>query len=464
MQTETTSDNASAKPTRRFRSPHPGVKLKPPTLKVPYWRARFVDPDTAKSVDVRVPSTVSTKSQRRDWAIRKSRDLIKRQAELDAGAVRKTGGSLEDAVALFVEKKKSELRKKTMKRYKVASNHMLAWATANGIALDSFGLPQLMDLREHLHDQPKRYATKRGTTRSAGKPRSRASVNSDLRAIGTILNYLRRRKMLPRISIEDLKDGLQKYGENKAKPEFLTVHELQTLFAACERHDAETFRMTREERTENGQRKTSRPGRTPRFIQIAPFALTAVLSGMRLEELCSIEWSTHVDLEAIDYQQKPIGQISLRAQDTKIHEERTVFLDVSPMLRELFLALERASGGTGRVFDEIDSDVATATMKRLRKFYGAPKRFTWQRLRATCATFLACAPAIYGAAAPFHAAQQLGHSTDIQKKHYAGRIPGIPNTVRTLEAAMQIEAHAKAAITRITSELEHDNVVTLKRR
>jgi hypothetical protein len=69
--------------------------------------------------------------------------------------------------------------------------------------------------------------------------------------------------------------------------------------------------------------------------------------------------------------------------------------------------------------------------------YGAPE-FSWQLLRSTASTYLACSN-IFGSATLFLAAKQLGHSPQVAERHYAGTIRSIHRDVRTLEAAMQID-------------------------
>jgi hypothetical protein len=65
--------------------------------------------------------------------------------------------------------------------------------------------------------------------------------------------------------------------------------------------------------------------------------------------------------------------------------------------------------------------------------------WTYRLLRATCGSFLANAPGIWGAASAFRTAKQLGHSVTISEKFYLGLCPGIPPEARTVETAMQAE-------------------------
>jgi len=70
--------------------------------------------------------------------------------------------------------------------------------------------------------------------------------------------------------------------------------------------------------------------------------------------------------------------------------------------------------------------------------HGAPVELTWRLLRHTCATYLTCAPGIYGAASAYMSARQLGHSVGVAQRHYLGLVRGIPREATTLEEAMGI--------------------------
>jgi hypothetical protein len=117
----------------------------------------------------------------------------------------------------------------------------------------------------------------------------------------------------------------------------------------------------------------------------------------------------------------------------------------------MLAAMQLASGGKGRVFP-LTEDAIRAAGKRLKAEYGAPKSFTWQVLRSTCATYLTCAPGIFGAASAHRSAAQLGHSVTVAQRHYVDLLRGIPREAHTLEAAMQIEGEMGQVIARVSGD------------
>jgi len=422
---------------RVIRSPHPGVVLIPPdpVHNHPTWRARFVDPDTGRSTKARLdPVALRTAEARRDWAIRKSRALAKRTMELEGGAPRATGGALADGVARYY-KAHAQLRPNTLAAYKSATDKLLEWAAANGVRSgDDLTRAKLLGFREELIAQPKRAAArkaKRGARRATLERRSPASVNRELRGVRVVLGYLAELDVLNKIHEGDLRRAMKKLPITTEEAEFLKPGELAELLEAALTHDAEKHAETRDEH--RGLRPV---GSTPRFEPIAPFVALLLLTGMRLGESVGLEWS-QVDLHARGLDAQEVGEIHLSGEKTKTKRSRVVDLSVSPMLRDLLLALEKVRDDSGLVFSTT-YDGAAAAVKRLKKNYGAPKRFKHQVLRSTCGTFLTNSPGIFGASSAYRSARQLGHSVAVAEKHYLGLIRIAP-TARDLESAMQIK-------------------------
>lgn len=436
---------------RRTRSASPGVILLRPDAagRHPNWRARYRDPDSGRMVKVTLdPVGCSTAESRRDWAIRKSKALAKRRIELEGGAHRATGTALGDAIDRYYEDH-PELRAGTVGVYKRATDKLKAWAAATGVrSADDLTGPRIVAFRASLVKEPLRAAAaggKRGARKSTLAARSASSVNRDLRAIGTTLGYVRRLGLLPHVSSDDLKDGLEKLSESVERADYRKPHELQKLLEAALRHDAETFDATREEHA--GRRPA---GSTPRYQPIAPLVAAALLSGARLGELVDLDW-LNVDLEALDHDGKTVGEVHISSA-SKTKRARTVGLEVSPALRKLLAALHVRTGGKGSVFG-VTRGEAKAAEKRLRKDFGAPAATNWQALRRTCGTFLTNAPGIFGAASAYRSAKQLGHSVAVAEKHYLDVMRGIPREARTLETAMQVEAQVKRVIDAVGSRL-----------
>lgn len=432
---------------RRTRSPHPGVVLLPPEADHSTWRARYDDPDTGRRVKVRLdPAALRTTELRRDWAIKKSRALAKRRMELDAGAPVASGTGLADAIAQYF-RDHARLRPRTLEIYRGATGKLEAWATKHGIrTADDLTGPRLVALRAELAKEKRtvhQKGGKRGALKVTQEPRSPASVNVELRAIGTVLTYLRRLGLLARLSSDDIRDGLKKLSENVERIDYRKPHELQKLLEAALRHDAAVFAATREEHA--GLRPL---GSTLRYQPIAPLVAASLVTGMRIGELLTLEWPA-VDLEALDNEGRVVGEIHVSAA-SKTKRARTVGLEVSPALRKMLVAMHLKSGGKGSVFG-LGRGEAKAAERRLVAEFGAPRGSNWQALRRTCGTFLTNAPGIFGAASAYRSAKQLGHSITVAERHYLDVMRGIPRDARTLEAAMQIEEQMRLVIASVTA-------------
>jgi integrase len=247
----------------------------------------------------------------------------------------------------------------------------------------------------------------------------RTALNSEAQTAFTFNKWLRpckqmwkhwiRSQYCPRLNRGDLEDiELQ---EAKAKRRnFLNPAQIRKLLASTERHDLEN-------------------------LPIGPFVLFILLTGMRRGEGVSLAWD-EVDFQAINSSGDAVGRIYLPGAKTKTKKERDVFLDVSPAVFQLLRVLRQRTGGAGFVFGLTTHQVDSA-MKRLRAHYGAPKAFDYQTLRRTASTFLGNAHGVPNGG-PYAASEQLGHSLEIMKRFYTGRVKVSPDCT-SLESAMGVE-------------------------
>jgi len=417
------------------RKRHPGVTLiKPDRERSIGWRARFTDPDTGKTKWQTLDRALTTREQREDWAVRKSRRLDQRRLDLEGGATRATGTPLADAIERYYSAH-PQLRPATRKAYRDATDKLLRWAKGARIrSADDLNRARLMSFREQLVNEPKHAAARNGTRgqqRRLQERRSPHTVNRELRAVRTVLGYLLDLDLLPRLSMDDLRRALKRLPAPVERMDYLRPKQIQKLLEAARRHDAEMFIETREEHV--GHRLA---GTTARHEPIGPFIAFCLLTGVRFGEAVALDWS-HVELDALGDDGTGVGEVHINSQ-SKTARARSIGLEVSPALRTLLGIMKLQSGGKGRVFG-LTEGTAEAARKRLTKEYGAPDAFNWQALRRTCGTYLTNAPGIFGSASAFLSAKQLGHSVQVAEKHYVGVVRGIPRDARTLEAAMQVE-------------------------
>lgn len=429
---------------RRTRSPHPGVVLIPPGDNHASWRARYLDPDRGARVKVRLPPEAGrTVESRRAWAITKARELARRSQALDAGAPRATGTSLAAAIERYFDDQ-PHLSERTRKVYRLATDRLAAFAARHRIELaDDLTGPRLVAFRAELAKaarQAPAARARRGAHRPAasGRVRSAHTVNKELRSVATVLTYLRRLGLLPRLTGDDIRDGLRRAKAPPKRIDWRKPAELRQLLEAALRHDAATYAATRAEHAGDGE-----PGSTRRYPPIAPAIVAALITGLRAGHLLALRWDD-VDLQALGPDGAPVGEIVPQAGSTT-KRAGVIGLEISPALRRLLAAMKLRSGGTGAVF-QITPGEARAALKRLRAEYGAPPGCAWQAFRRTCECYLVNAPGIFGAASAYRAAKMLGHSVTVAERHYVDLVRGIPRDARTVEAAMQITAEVDAVI------------------
>lgn len=397
----------------RKRSPHPGIVLIKPNGRYVSWRARYTDPDTEKlKFETLDGNVLRTAEARRDWAIRKAKAVSQRRLELEGGAAKKTGMSVEDGMDLFFEAKKG-LRAATIEGYRKRANEFTAWATRCGVlTLDHITRTRLLEFRDMVIGAI-------NTRTKDGGTRSDFTNNRILRETSVLLHWLLERNKLSCCTADDLKVGLRRMRTRVDRIEFLDRGEPQALLRAAIDHD-----------------RANKVGYKSLHEPVAPFILALLLTGMRFSECLELKWG-NVNLQALGHDGDPVGETYLSSHNVKTKQGRVVSFDVSPSLRAM---LDVMAKDNDRVFHWLGRPILEAARKRL-KAGGAPS-FSWQGLRRTTGSYLTNAPGIYGGAAAFHSAKRLGHSVAVAEKHYLGTVKGIPHTAKTIEAAMGIENEA----------------------
>lgn len=445
---------ATKKRRRRTKVAHEGVKIIEQAHRSgserSSWVARWRDPDSGRQVQASLDALgLRTAEARRAWAITKSQSLAKRRADLAAGAVRHSERGLAAAVKDYIDHSEKTKRASTVDAMRPALARFLEWAERRGLRkTDDVHPHDLAAFREHLTAAARtspQAAARRGARRPSIRPLSRTSVNSYLKAVKACLNWLRRTGLLAYVaSGEQVTEAMASVRVPKEEPDIITAADARQLLRACLAHDEARWSLTRAEH--DGDRE---PGTTRRYTPVAPFVAFLLLTGCRLNEALSLEWRD-VDLDALDDQGRKVGALTITAAKSKTHASRSVGLEVSPGLRAILAALKLRSGGKGRVFSELTESSVKRALERLVRpepgpgarqraaGFGAPP-FGWHTLRRTCGTYLVCAPSIYGSAAVFLAAKQLGHSVAVAEKSYLGRVRGIAPGLTTLDAVLGVE-------------------------
>jgi integrase len=406
---------------------HPGVGLLAPDERArQWWRARYVDPDSGRTVRKTLDRTLTTIAAREDHCVKLSERLGARRLELEHGAVRATGTPLRAAEARFYASLVKK-RERTRETYREGTDRLMRWAEENRVnTTDDLTRGRVIAFREWL----------------LAEDVAPATFNKWIRATKTMLAYWIDADLCPKLDHADLKRIKQEDAPTELR-DFLTPAKVRKLLEACERHDAATYSMTRREKI------AGLKAGTPRYQPISGFALFVLLTGCRLNEAVGLDWAD-VDLEALDHSGKATGQFQIRAAASKTKKPRTVSLSVSPALRRLMAAQKLRTGGRGRVWD-VTEDEAKGALKRLRKDFGAPAAFSWQALRRTCSTFLVNSPGIFGSASAYMASKQLGHGVGVMEANYAGLVHGIDVSLRNLESVFGIKEHATRIVKQVSA-------------
>jgi integrase len=367
------------------------------------WRGRWLDPYEQKWRELVLDTVgITTAIERQRWAEAKAEEIAAGRRTQALGQAQKI--TIRDAVkAYLADCKARRLREGTRSAYEEALTGFADWMEARGRWFARDLAPA--DL----------WAYRTSAVRADAKA---STVTTHLSRLKTALAWWRRARYLPRVTAEDLDEACKALPREQPLLSFLRADACRLLLghladpAACK----------------------------PKHPEAIAFIAAALLTGMRLGELEQLRW------EQVDLKAKPSGEIRLGVE-TKIRRGRIVDLAVSTALQELLAALPRR-GPYVWFGDRPASRDVNRYWKDLRPDEGMTP-WTWQDLRQTCGTFLANAPGIFGAASAYRAARQLGHSVAVAEKHYLGVVRGIPESAKTLEAAMSAEAEATAVVGRV---------------
>jgi integrase len=264
-----------------------------------------------------------------------------------------------------------------------------------------------------------------------GTRRAARTINKELTGVGTALRYLVKRQEFSKLTLEGVLVACEHFGNEPSKSATpMVVSEIKHTLESCIEHDDATFEMTREEKNSGASASTLRND------PIGPFVAFLLLSGLRVNsEALRIEWS-HVDFDSDVIH---IGSWS------KTRRTRRVTFAESPALRRLLDAQHELTGGKGRVWPMTYNQLLNAR-RRLVEVYDAPEVFGWQVCRATCQSFLASSPSVYGNASIYLTAQRGGHSVQVCERYYARAVKVADPKAGTLEAAMGIEEYVDQII------------------
>lgn len=416
---------------KRGASPHSGVVLEKPHGTVG-WRARWKDPTSNKLRKVTLDlSRYPEDRDREDFARRKAAELFTQRLDAREGVVSML---IADAVARYLALSKSRLRKRTVADYERCAQIFAAWcAGANITFARELDAAKLEAFRIDRLTLPRVRGEREGEQRSAG------TLNVELAAVRTMLVSWKRLGWTPRLDRDAIADALRKERVDRDEVVFLRPEQCAKLLTSAGEHDRLTFKETRREHAGRGE-----PGTTLRYEPIAPFIATLLCTGMRVGEALALRWQ---DIDLAE------AKITLTSEQTKTRRARAFDLDLAPVLKQLFNAMDKQrerARFTRRGLETFDHlpvfgftrDSIEAARKRLlrstreahdgwgRVFYDIGP-WSWQTLRRTAATAL-CNMQNVG---PWQESQLLGHGVAVAEARYARRMKVSPDA-RTIEVAL----------------------------
>lgn len=357
---------------------------------------RWRDPVSGKPVQRdAAPLGLKNEDARRRWAVTKAAELAKLRASLALGP-----GTAERAT--IAQSQTDYLGAFANPRTLVSKRPPLASIAEH---LGAAGVRTMQDI------EPRHLAAWANHVRRPANPHAVGTRNLHLLVAGAWLRWARGLGQLPRCTPEDIRASLRRQKSPSEPIRVLRPAEVRALLRAALAHDEHEP------------------------VQVAPLALLLLGSGMRYREGAELVWS-EVDADA--------HAIRLPATRVKTQAARVVNLDVSPTVLELLGALRLRGAGAGCVF-RIARGAAESARERMTKKYGAPAGWTWHQLRRTCGSVLVCA-GLLGPGSAFIAARRLGHKLAVAEKHYLGALTDLAPGATTIEAALGIEAEAKAIV------------------
>lgn len=380
---------------KRQAHDHRGVRLL--NLETHGWVARWRDPLTGKTQQASMGALgITSAPTRREWAVRKREALAELARAVSHGSVVAERQDAAVAVAAYLA---AQGHKPTETNKRPPLDAFAAWCRSARVAsLADLKAPHLMRWRDHVLDA--RRCDHAASTR-----------NRWLVAAGIFLRWAHRRGLVPLLTLDAIRVACERAPEPEDAIEFLRPPVLRALLERAVAFDA---------------------GRHGDAWRISELVLALLLSGCRFDELRLLRWGE-------------VGEegIRLAAGRVKTRRARVVTFAETPALARLLAALRpKDAPADGRVWS-IPSHSSWDARRRALVASGAPE-FTAHGLRRTCGTVLTNAPGIYAGASAWHSAKRLGHSVEQAERDYAGHLPGLPATARTLEEAAGIADLAAA--------------------
>lgn len=405
-------------PRRKTNTPYAYIKHRTYSDGRAVWIGRFVDVwadpsgKTTKEVTLSMHG-ITTEKQAQAWQAHTSKQIMARKLAIATGAVpARPPMPVDDAIADYLAHCAEVRKPRTVRSYRESLAVFARWCTEKKHAhIDGITAANLSEfwvwLCRRRKQVPKRGAQNERIESTEGK--AAYTINRHVQAIRTWLDHLRRLEHTT-LTHEQITDAIRKLPTPSAKPQVLSRDDCRRILAAALRRD--------------------RAGRVE--LPMSPLVAVALTTGCRIGELLALRWD-QVDLEQ---------QVIRLGTDTKTASARDVSTEISPGLADILVGLKaRASGpwvfggSAAYSYSAVDS-----ARKHIIKSWDSGK-WGYHLLRKTCATYLVCS-GVMGTV--YLAAQQLGHSEEVARKHYLGLVRGLDPNARSLDEVLGVAEELRA--------------------
>lgn len=381
---------AAKRPRHRPRAVdvHPGVVLvKPDDHGHPWWRVRYRDVATGRTVKRRLtPAESATAPSRLAAAVALAETLAAQRRDRELGRKLPTNVTLNDAFDRWLAAGRVEWSPGTLHLYRLAVGnlirHLGGELYCREVTTEALALFRAAAASAGVRPRGKRSTNRRGD------PRVKCSINHELRICKAFLRWARVGAGLA-LSTDDIVAALKPFREAHERKHFYEPHALQRLIKLARAHEAPCYRAI----------------------------VCLLLTGMRMREFLRLDWSWVDEGD----------RLRVPASAAKGARYRDADLSVTKHA----LPPRPAGVHSGRIFPDVTAAELRAAFTRLRTMDPALAGLCAHALRRTCSTYFTCA---YN---PWRSAKSLGHTVTVAEKHYAGLVRVAPG-VTLLEDAMGI--------------------------
>jgi integrase len=417
------------KRTERGESKHPGVVVIPPREGRRYFSLRYREPESGTKREPRLEG-VTTDKEAEVSAMTLYRNLQRRELQVTlAGghAFASSVATLRQEIETYLTSVKCKVSRRgkptskvTLRLYRDGLERFATWCEAQDCK-------QLNQLARTTLSAWK--ASRFIESTWCGKTRMVSSVNQEVKPIRQMLVAAALAGRLVHLNSDAIRGALKRMTQPAPVPVCYSVPAIRALLRSALAYDVSPFKPAR-----------SAP--------LAPIIAAGLLSGMRRNELATLQVFEVLFDAPSDYDPEVttgLDVLRIPKHKTKTGQARDVEMaPYSPMLGYLMRELTLGRPGREYVFGLGYQQIGTRIREMKENLATVPKGFCIKNLRSTCATYQSPLPGNAKAKA-----DRLGHTLKVAEEHYLALPSGTPLTAPDLESVMQCKAELLEVIARV---------------